>query len=585
MAAPNRIICLSLGSQTVRLAEFHYDNQGGVVLHSYRSSELLADPAAEGSRMAQISMVLKEIVQGQHLSGRDVNFSIPSQTVFTRFVKLPSVGEEKIDQIVEFEAQQNVPFPIEEVVWDYQLVTSNDPGKFEVVLVAIKADLLDELNGAVQSSGVKTQIVDVAPTAIYNAFRYNYGDASGCSLIIDIGAKTTNLVFAEGNKVFSRSIPIGGNTITAAIAKDLNQSFGDAEEIKRRIGMVGLGGAYQEPSDPAAAMVAKIVRNTMTRLHAEISRSISFYRTQQGGSQPEAVFLCGGTVIMPYMREFFSEKLALPIQFFNPLRNVTVAAGVDFDKVSGEAHALGELVGLGLRQFSDCPMGLSLSPASVRSERELAAKKPFLVMAAASLVLGIAGWAFYLLQAANAQSVVLESLKPKVLALADFEKKFASIQKEIQQSQNLAAPLAQLVEERAQWVRVVEELNARLPETNIWITSLEASLQPNQPENAQPNIPGGVRPLSGGGRPKDAANAKEAAVSAPKQILIVKGLYLDNPRGPGVIDDFAKNLSESPFFIIDLNKKQEINPVRSTDVNQWTLGYELRLPLSKPLPL
>ena len=161
--------------------------------------------------------------------------------------------------------------------------------------------------------------------ALYNAFRYNYSDMTGCSLIIDIGARTTNLIFIEPNKVFSRSIVNqGGNTITQAIAKDFSEPFVMAEERKKRDGFVSLGGSYADPDDPEVARVSKIVRNTMTRLHAEIARSISFYRSQQHGQSPVRVLLCGGTASLPYMREFFHEKLQLPVEYFNPLRNVAV---------------------------------------------------------------------------------------------------------------------------------------------------------------------------------------------------------------------------------------------------------------------
>ena len=110
-----------------------------------------------------------------------------------------------------FEAQQNVPFPIDEVVWDYQLVGGGTEEQIQVVLVAIKADLLEGINAAVESAGLEPLLVDVATMALYNAFRYNYSELSGCSLLVDIGARTTNLLFIEPGKIFSRSIPIGGN--------------------------------------------------------------------------------------------------------------------------------------------------------------------------------------------------------------------------------------------------------------------------------------------------------------------------------------------------------------------------------------
>src|SRR5207245_6115060 len=112
-----------------------------------------------------------------------VNYAVPSQSVFARFVKLPGLDATKIDKIIAFEAQQNVPFPIDEVVWDYQLVGGGLDQQVQVVLVAIKVDLLEEINAAIEETGLRTSIVDVAPMARYNAFRYNYSDLSDCSLL------------------------------------------------------------------------------------------------------------------------------------------------------------------------------------------------------------------------------------------------------------------------------------------------------------------------------------------------------------------------------------------------------------------
>ena len=202
MATPNRILSLDFGTQTVGLAEFHAGKDGGLVLANYQSSELLADPAVDSTRLAQAKISIGELVAARALKGAKVNYTVSAQSVFTRFVKLPSVGEEQVEQIVTFEAQQNVPFPIDEVVWDYQLVDQGNSAEVEVVLVAIKADLLDEVNDAVEGSGLATSIVDVSPMALYNAYRYNYSDVHDCALLIDIGARTTNLIFVEPRKVF-----------------------------------------------------------------------------------------------------------------------------------------------------------------------------------------------------------------------------------------------------------------------------------------------------------------------------------------------------------------------------------------------
>src|SRR5215472_2701874 len=329
MAAPPRFITLNIGSQTIGLAEFSVIH-GRLVLVNYRFHETPLDAETGQRRDAHAALhetaaALREMMREMHIQGASVNYAVPAQSVFARFVKLPALEAEKIDKIISFEAQQNVPFPIDQVVWDYQLVGGGMGDQIQVVIVAIKRDLLDEINDAVEESGLRTGIVGVASMALYNAFCYNYTNQNECSMLVDIGARTTNVLFIESGRIFLRSIPLGGAAITGAIAREFNESFAAAETRKKRDGFVGLGGAYAEPADPNVAQVSKIARSTMTRLHAELMRSVTHYRAQQQGSRPARIFLCGGTASMPYMREFFHEKFQVPIEFFNPLQNVTVA--------------------------------------------------------------------------------------------------------------------------------------------------------------------------------------------------------------------------------------------------------------------
>ncbi|NJK91738.1 MAG: pilus assembly protein PilM [Blastochloris sp.] len=133
--------------------------------------------------------------------------------------------------------------------------------------------------------------------------------------MIDIGAKSTNLVFIEGDKVFCRVIPIGGHMISQNISNEFQEPYVAAELLKKGKGFVGLGGAYADPEDQAAARISKLARSVFSRLHAEISRSISFYRNQQNGMPPKMVLLAGGAAAMPYVDLFFKEKLSLPVEF------------------------------------------------------------------------------------------------------------------------------------------------------------------------------------------------------------------------------------------------------------------------------
>jgi hypothetical protein len=206
-------------------------------------------------------------------------------------------------------------------------------------------------------------------------------------MLLDIGAKTSNLLFFEKGKVYSRSINIGANSITQDFANESKLKFPQAEAIKVEKGSVSLGGAYEEPEDPQAAAIAKIARQVMTRLHIQVNQTIQFYRGQQGGSAPQRLFLSGGASIMPYTAQFFAEKLNVPVEYFNPFRNIEIDPSLDLEELSKYAHSYGEVVGLGLRELAHCPVELNLMPKSSLQRQEFGNKKPYLVASVFSLAL------------------------------------------------------------------------------------------------------------------------------------------------------------------------------------------------------
>jgi type IV pilus assembly protein PilM len=592
MAAPTRIISLNLGSQTIGVGEFRTLPHGGLVLRDYRLRDVLTDAAAEGMRYTQVALVLREMLQDLKIESGRVNYAVPGQSVFARFVKLPAVEEEKIERLIEFEAQQNVPFPINEVVWDYQLVGGGTDEQIQVVLVAIKSDLLEEMNAAVEGSGLRTEIVGVAPMALYNAFRYNYSDLKDCSILVDIGARTTNLLFIEPGKIFSRSVPIGGSSITAAIAREFDEPLSAAEMRKRRDGFVSLGGAYAEASDPEIARVSKIVRSTMTRLHAELMRSISHYRAQQQGTAPQRVFLCGASASTPYMREFFQEKLQLTVDFFNPLRNVSVDESARVQEVSQSAHLLGELVGLALRATTTCPMELNLRPAAVVRRQELERRRPYFVVAAACVVLALLGWGIYYTRASMVTQRATQRLQEKIDVMHVAEGQLDKLKKQVASLDSFATPLVDSVNDRSFWLELLEDLNTRLPKEDIWITEL-IPLSGGKPVGVDDKHLAEVSATPPPGPVARGAAAKNAGPVI--DTILIHGLYLFNPRQQEVVFDFFRNLAgisadggkatPSPFFALDPNNQSRYIKPTTPNNTDWAFPYELRLDLKKPLKL
>ena len=206
-------------------------------------------------------------------------------------------------------------------------------------------------------------------------------------MLLDIGAKTSNLLFFEKGKVFSRSINLGANTITQDFANEAKLKFDEAEKIKIAEGFVSLGGAYEEPENAHQAAISKIARQFMTKLHIQVNQTIQFYRGQQGGAQPQRLFLSGGASIMPYTAQFFAEKLNIPVEYFNPLRNIQIDPSVSLEELARVAHSLGEVVGLGLRNLAHCPVEMNLMPDSTLRWQAFNEKKPYFMATLFSLVL------------------------------------------------------------------------------------------------------------------------------------------------------------------------------------------------------
>ena len=242
MLKSDSFLVLDFGAVNLKLAEFEPNEAGNLRLKQYGFKSLGRDGLQESTRNAAMQRALKELLSEKSFGSKNVNVCAPGFHVFSKFVKLPAVDSSKVTQIIRYEAQQNVPFPLDEVVWDYQILgTVPQTNELEVMLVAIKSDVVEQTLHTVEAGGLRLQLVDVSAAALCNAFRYNYGDLEGCTMLLDIGAKTSSLLFFEGNNVYSRGINIGANTITQDFSKESKLGFDEAEQMKIAEGFVAPG--------------------------------------------------------------------------------------------------------------------------------------------------------------------------------------------------------------------------------------------------------------------------------------------------------------------------------------------------------
>ncbi len=516
MLNTKNFLAVDFGAGSLKLAEFEVDDSGVLKLVQFGIKPLGAEGAVEAKREAVILKALQEIIAEKGVKAKTINVCAPGFHVFSKFVKLPPVDSTKVTQIIQYEAQQNVPFPLAEVVWDYQILGATPTGELEVLLVAIKADVVEGLFRVTEQAGLSLQITDVSPAAICNAFRYNYGDLEDCTMLLDIGAKTSNLLFFEKGKVYARSINLGANSITQDFANEAKLPFPKADQIKIDEGFVSLGGAYEEPENPHQAAISKIARQFMTRLHIQVNQTLQFYRGQQGGSAPQRLFLAGGASVMPYTAQFFAEKLNVPVEYFNPFRNVQIDPANNLEELAKVAHSMGEIVGLGLRNLANCPVELNLMPESTLRWQSFNQKKPYFILSVLSLVLVVAATGWLYSKLAEVKSNEFDKIHPNVEQLEAKKQQFNKANGELKKSTKDLGQVSQWMDDRYYWADVLAELRRVLArvevatkqklntDTGVWIeqftsrpglgsageTSLGMSIPPNM---ALPFGPEGIK--------------------------------------------------------------------------------------------
>jgi len=445
------------------------------------------------------------------------------------------------------------------------------------MFVVIKNEVVERINNILETLGRQAAVIEIAPTACYNASRANGVGENDCEMILNIGGRCSSLVFIDNGRFFVRSIPIAGHSVTQQIAKEFGIPFADAEEMKRRHGFVALGGAYEEPDSEVAATVSKIVRNVMTRLHGEINRSINVYRSQQKGRKPEKLFLAGGSSVMAFTPRFFSEKLRIPVDYFNPFQVVSLAPCIDKEGLAEVAHMFSEVIGLALRYATVCPIEITLLPDAVRKQNELRLKIPYFYASAVSLVLclGILLWGVSRQQSVNEQKARLahdEVAKINVLR--------GDINKAIEEKGRFDSyynDARKILDQRKQWVELCNELQRVLPD-HMWLTKIKGVQDTSvaasaTPVMAEPVFAFGPRPTGkqGGGGPK-----------SDIQWVQLEGHSLAMSKSASAEEDFRANLMKSDMFT---KNKDDIKTVKFTPAkgNNNLTEFKVEVKLKNPI--
>jgi len=442
-------------------------------------------------------------------------------------------------------------------------------------------------------------------------------------MVLDIGAKSSNVLFFEDGKIFSRSINIGANAITQEFATEQKMRFPEAEQFKLEQGFVALGGAYEDPDNPQQAAISKIARQVMTRLHIQVNQTIQSYKTQRKGGAPERMFLAGGASILPYTAQFFAEKLNVEVDYFNPFQSVSIDPSLDLEELGRVAPAFGTVVGMGLRSVFQCPVELNLMPKSLLDKQEFDRKKPFLAAAVVVLVLLMLLVGIFFQQVASTKRELLSELNAQAAPLTALQSSLQPEESALATRIDHAKRFGEMIQKRFLWTDLLAIVRQSLIETErdaqrqyavdsgLWIESLRpdspgvnltgaAVMDTWEDEEEEPSmmmdiemmkryglLPNGGADGDDWGDEEEEASVDDDETIVAKLTLACKGVNRTaiNPNANNALAfNLLKKLqSQTNYFNPDETKLVgELAPVSESDA---TFNFEISLRLKEPIQL
>ena len=318
-----------------------------------------------------IRLTLGTFTSQKNLENETVVMSIEGRSSLPRFAKLPPVEEKKIPDIIQFEAAQQIPFPIEEVEWDAKKFVSEDSPETEVGIFAIKKDVLDHRLAIWGEYGLEPGIVNLGPVALFNAVHFDLtGSVNKPFVVLDIGTKASDLVVVDGDKCWIRTFPIGGSDFTEAIMEAFKLPYSKAERLKQ-----------ESASSKYAKQIMQAMRPVFGDLLQDVQRSITHYENMNRGVKLETVLGVGSTFKIPGLRKFLGQQLSLNVPRFDEFRRLQVEGRMAAEFAS-HGVSMATAYGLALQGIGESEIDVNLAPTEVIRDQAWASKTKWFVAAA-----------------------------------------------------------------------------------------------------------------------------------------------------------------------------------------------------------
>jgi type IV pilus assembly protein PilM len=349
--SPKPVVGLDIGSSAVKAVELKPNGSKGFKVAAYASESIPPDTIVDGAVIDAVTVAdaIRRIFDTKRFKAKDVVASLSGNAVIVKKIALPVMTDAELADSIHWEAEQYIPFDIQDVHLDYQVLDrgTTDPGKqtMDVLLVAAKKDKIADYTGVISQAGRNAVIVDVDAFAVQNCFEANYGVPAGVTVLLNAGASAINVNIVRGDhSLFTRDVSIGGNAYTEAVQKEFGLAFDAAEHAKQ--GIVPDGVTFEE--------VSAVLRTVSDTVLLEIEKTFDFFKATTSDEHIDRIVVCGGASRVDGFADLLAERFTAQVERLDPFKNVELdparLGGALPDDVASTAAVA---VGLALRRAGD----------------------------------------------------------------------------------------------------------------------------------------------------------------------------------------------------------------------------------------
>ena len=467
MSPPHSLV-VSCGSSHIAAVHLSMNTSGRCELVNYWRKELdqsLSEPLLWLKAASQSFGDVRSRFKGD----MPVGYALPGNLVLTKYLKIPQVPVKKREKVVAFEARQNIPYPIADVAWDDNLIDEDDLD-FETVIAASKSELVESLSLYGKQSKMDPDVIEPTFVGLINAFRFNEPETSGCSLLLSMGAKSTDVVFFDGSKFYSRNVSLGGNTVTQEIRGALDLPFDDAENIKR----AAIAG---DPLPTGEHIAFKEAQDSfLKKLNVEISRTLAIYKNHGYDDDPVRCYITGGGSLLPNLQGGLGDRLGLPVGHFDPLKEVRVSTSCSDEKLEMDKAFLAEAIGIAIGRFLPDSTQINLLPRSILWQRKFKRQQPYYLFAGLVACAAIALPLVNTKIAAQRYEEEIRNLDSKVIPLRELNTRINNRIADIEKLRSVIGEASMIAESRSNWIQFLNDIQSRLDDVeDVWIDRIEVA--------------------------------------------------------------------------------------------------------------